>query len=85
MEPKIVIYLKRIVKTISIMLVWMIINARVGITTNYAFIEGKLTTANVLFYVWFVISLAVMLFMFYKLWKNNIGFDEEDDNENNEL
>lgn len=60
------------------MLVWMIINARLGITTNYAFVEGKVTTANILFYLWFVISLVAMLFIFYKLWKNNIGFDDNE-------
>jgi hypothetical protein len=78
MERKVVIYLKRIVKTISIMLVWMIINTRLGINSNYAFFEDKITTANVLFYLWFVISLAALLFFFYKLWKDDVGFDEEE-------
>lgn len=81
MEPKIVIYLKRIVKTISIIIVWFIINARWGITNNCAFFEGKIKTENILFYAWFIISLCVILFIFYKIWNKDIGFDEEDINE----
>jgi hypothetical protein len=34
MEPKIVAYLKRIIKTLVIGLVWMAINVRFGIMSN---------------------------------------------------
>lgn len=77
MEPKIVIYLKRIVKTISIIIVWFIINARWGITNNCAFFEDKIKTNNIIFYTWFVASLAGVLFWFYKIWNKYIGFDED--------
>jgi hypothetical protein len=77
MEPKIILYLKRIVKTISIALIWMIINTRLGINSNYAFIEGSIKTSNIVFYSWFVASLIAMLFYFYNVWKEDLNFDEE--------
>jgi hypothetical protein len=77
MEPKVIQYLKRIIKTISIGLLWMIINTRLGITSNYAFIEGNIKISNIFFYMWFLISLVAMLFYFYKIWKTDLNFNEE--------
>lgn len=76
MEPKVIIYLKRIVKTITIVLIWMIVNTRLGIVNNYAFFEKKLTTTNIIFYIWFVLSLAIIIYLMYKIWRKNIGFDK---------
>ncbi len=77
MEPKILQYLKRIVKTISIGLLWMIVNARIGIASNYAFIDGKIKLGNIIFYSWFIASLTAMLYYFYRIWKDDLNFDEE--------
>ena len=79
MEPKVIIYLKRIVKTISMALLWMVINAKIGILNNYAFIEEKVKTGNIIFYIWFIISLALLLYYLYKLWKDDLNFEEEDE------
>ena len=78
MEPKIVIYLKRIVKTIFIGLLWMAINTKIGISNNYAFVDGKIKISNIIFYVWFVASLVALLIYFYKLWSVDINFDEDE-------
>lgn len=77
MEPKIVVYLKRIIKTIFIGLLWMIVNTKLGIANNYAFIAHKITTGNIVFYCWFIISLLALLFYFYTIWKSDINFNEE--------
>ena len=79
MEPKVIIYLKRIVKTISMALLWMVINAKIGILNNYAFIEEKVKTGNIIFYIWFVASLGLLLYYFYKIWKDDLHFEEEDE------
>jgi hypothetical protein len=77
MEPKVILYLKRIVKTISIALIWMIINTKLGINSNYAFVEGSIKTGNIVFYIWFMASLIAMLFYLYKVWKEDLNFDED--------
>lgn len=85
MDSKLVAYLKRIVKTIGIGLLWMAINVRIGIMAGYAFVEIKLTTVNIIFYTWFVISLAAMLFAFYKIWKNDLHFETDSESTNTEF
>lgn len=79
MEPKVIQYLKRIIKTIGMGLLWMIVNAKIGIANNYAFYEIKPSIANIVFYVWLVISLGALLFYFYKIWKDDLNFEEEGD------
>ena len=79
MEPKIIQYLKRIVKTIAMGLLWMIVNAKIGIANNYAFYETKPSIANIVFYVWLVISLCALLFYFYKIWRVDLNFEEEEE------
>lgn len=77
MDPKLVQYLKRIVKTIFVGLLWMAINVRLGVMGGYAFAEGDLKISNIIFYIWFVISLAALLFFFYKVWNKPLDFDED--------
>lgn len=78
MEPKVIQYLKRIVKTIVVGLIWMAINTKIGILNNYAFFEKTPAISNIVFYVWFITSLFFMLFYFFKIWKNDLHFEEED-------
>lgn len=63
-------------------LLWMIINAKVGILNNYAFVDDKLKVGNIIFYIWFVASLGFLLYYFYKIWKNDLHFEEEDVTDN---
>ncbi len=79
MEPKIVAYLKRIIKTLIIGLVWMAINVRFGIMSNYAFVEYKISTGNIIYYIWFLISLSFLGYYMYKIWKDPLNFDEDND------
>ena len=79
MEPKIVAYLKRIIKTLVIGLVWMAINVRFGIMSNYAFIADKISTGNIVYYIWFFASLSFIGYYIYKIWKDPLNFDDDND------
>ena len=79
MDPKIVEYLKRIIKTISMALLWMSINVWFGIKDNYAFIDRKISTANLLFYIWFLLSLISLFYYIYKIWKTDLHFEDDAD------
>jgi hypothetical protein len=57
----------RIVRTLSAGLLWMLLNVVGGIMPGYAFIEGHLRWANVLYYLGFLISLAVLIYYYYRL------------------
>ena len=62
-------FLVRILQTISIVLVWMLVNVFVGIYKNYAFFDNRPTWANYLYYAFFLISLALLLRHLWRKWK----------------
>lgn len=71
--------------TISVGLLWMVSNTTFGIMYGYAFVEGKIKTGNILFYVWFIISLSLFLWYEYKLWSKPIeagGVTDQDEDNN---
>ncbi len=63
-----VAFLKRIGLTLFIALLWLAINATAAIKGDNAFIGDHITIGNVLFYLWFVISLIILLWIFKRMW-----------------
>ncbi len=76
LEPGIRKYLLRIVNTLSLGLLWMAFNSTIGIMYDFAFIHEKVGIGNVLFYCWFVLSLAAYLWYVIRLWRKPINFNE---------
>lgn len=62
-------FLIRIVQTVSIVLLWMMVNVFIGIYKNYAFFEDRPGWANYLYYAFFLISLAALIFHLIRKWK----------------
>lgn len=62
-------FLKRIVWTISSVLIWMIINLGLGIFNGWMIPEHGVAITNILFYVWLLISLVILIWFNYKIWK----------------
>ena len=71
MEPEVLEFLKRIARSLSIGLAWLIVTVTIALWNDNAFIEGGLRLANVLFYIWMVTSLIIMVRIFKKLWTSN--------------
>ncbi len=69
MEPNFIHYLKQIIKTLVVFLVWMTINIKFGILDDYAFYNDKVQLGNIIFYAWLVISSVVVIVYLIKLWK----------------
>lgn len=69
MEPEVVEFLKRISTSIFVGLLWMGINSTFGIMYDYAFVHDTITLGNILFYIWFIISLPLLLWFYVRLWK----------------
>lgn len=76
MEPGVKEYLKRIVNTISLSLLWMVINSTAGIMYDWAFVHDKIRLGNVLFFTWFLLSLAALLWYVVRLWSKPIDFEK---------
>ena len=79
MDPEVAAFLKRILTTIGIVIFWMGMNSTFGIMLGYAYIEDKIEVGNVVFYIWFVISLPLMIWWLRKLWKEQEDFDVYND------
>ncbi len=72
MEPEVIQFLLRIVKTISMGLLWLLLNMTFGIYLGFAFFESQPSPGNYIFYVWFILSLTLLLLYFRNKWKDNL-------------
>jgi hypothetical protein len=72
MEEDAARFLKKIVKTLSAALLWMLVNMTVGIYLGWLFFHSVPTLGNYLFYGWMLLSLVALLWYLYKVWKEYI-------------
>ncbi len=78
MEPGIKEYLIRIMNTIFVVLIWMLINTTAGIMYGNAYVIDDITTGNIVFYCWLIISFVWLVWWAYRLWTKPINFNQED-------
>ena len=69
MESETKAFLIRIMQTISLVLVWMLVNVFIGIYKDYAFFENHPNWTNYLYYAFFLISLVVLILYLRRKWK----------------
>ena len=78
MEPEVRKYLFKVLNSLCYGLLWMALNVLGGLYWGYAIINGKLSVANVLFFAWFVLSLLVLLYLYYRIWSTRITSERND-------
>jgi hypothetical protein len=81
MEPGVREFLKRVGYSIGVGFLWLAITAIAAIKGDNAFIEGPVRIGNIIFYVWFVISVVILIKVLRKIW--NRDFEQERVDENN--
>ena len=69
MEDETKDFLVRIIQTISLVLIWMLLNVYFGIYKDYAFFEDHPNWVNYLFYSLSLISLVILLRHLWRKWK----------------
>ena len=69
MEPEAKKYLLKVLNSLSFGLLWLTLNVLGGLYWGYAIIEEKLSLSNVLFFAWFLLSLIVLLYFYYRIWR----------------
>lgn len=74
MEPDVKEFLIKIVQSISMGLLWLLINMSIGIYYGFAFFEQAPSTGNYLYYVGFLLSLFLLVLYLKKKWK---GWEEK--------
>lgn len=73
MEPEMRAFLVRVLYTITMGLIWMIMNMWAGIYMGWLFFENNMKTGNVIFYSFMVISLVALIWYYMRLWKGKLG------------
>lgn len=69
MEEETRLFLIRIINTISIVLIWMIIQMTWGIYMEWAFFEENPDWRNIVYYAFFLGSLGWLIFHLKRKWK----------------
>jgi hypothetical protein len=62
-------FLIRIMQTISMVLLWMLVNVFIGIYKDLAFFEGRPGWKNYLYYVFFLASMVALIIHLRRKWK----------------
>ncbi len=62
-------FLLKIASTISLGMLWLLVNTSIGIGLNFAFFRHRPGTGNIIFYLWFIISLTALIIYFRRKWK----------------
>jgi len=73
MEPEAVAFLRKVGKSIMVGFLWLAINAIAAIKGDNAFIGDEVKLSNVLFYIWFVISVVLLVYIFRRMWKEEMS------------
>jgi len=69
MDPEVTRYFKKILNSLFAGLMWMFINITAGIYFELAHSSVYPGYVHVLFYVWLVMSLGLLLWYLYRVWK----------------
>jgi hypothetical protein len=78
MEPEVGAFLARIAKSISLILLWMLINTYFGVRKELFFLEGKITSGHMIFYAWFILSGILLFWFIVRLWKYAPVYDPKE-------
>lgn len=68
-EPDIRHFLKKIFNVVSALVGWAIVTMFLGLYLEWAIVYGSFNILNISFYTWFLISLALLIYYFYRVWK----------------
>jgi len=68
-EPDVKRFFWRIVYSVALGLVWLFFTFGIGIYNEWLIPEGKLNTANYVFYGFVLITLVALIWILLKFWK----------------
>jgi hypothetical protein len=71
-EPEVKDFLKRILQTVSMGMLFLIVHMTFGLYLNWGFYEEKISIGNVVYYIFLILSLIGLLLYYNKLWKSRL-------------
>ena len=79
MEPEVGAFLARIAKSISLILLWMLINTFFGVRKGLFFFDAPIGIWHFVFYAWFLGSGIFLYWFIIKIWKAAPVYDPRED------
>ena len=73
MEPEVKAFLLLIVQSLSMAMLWMMVNMTAGIYFDLAFFDTQVTIWNIIYYIFFLTTFVLLINYLRKKWK---GFKE---------
>ena len=68
-EPEVRDYLRRVLLSLILGLVWLMVNMTIGIFLEWMFFEGRPKPGNYIFYAFFLGTLCWYLWVLRRMWK----------------
>lgn len=69
MEPEARDFLKRVIWSVFMGLVYLFVNSTIGIAGGWFFFMDKPTVGNYIFYAWFIASTVGLVLLLFKWWR----------------
>jgi hypothetical protein len=69
MEPEVKKYLLKILYSLCYGLLWLALNVLSGFYWGFGIIKQQVSISNILFFLWFLLSLGLLLYYYYRTWK----------------
>ncbi len=69
MDPQMKVYFKKILSSFSYAALWMLLMSTTGFYFGWAIVDGALEWYNIIFYLLFVVTLALLVRFLYRKWK----------------
>ena len=63
---------RKLVKTLSAAIIWLMVNNIIGLYLGWMFFHGTPTLGNYIFYVFLLGTLTLLILYFIKVWKEYI-------------
>jgi hypothetical protein len=72
MEPDAQDFLKRIVQTVSMGILFLLLHMTFGLYLNWGFFEGTPRVGNIIYYIVLLSSLAALIYYYFRIWKGKL-------------
>jgi hypothetical protein len=71
-EPEIKDFLKRVLQTVSMGMLFLLVHMTFGLYLNWAFFDQNISIGNIIYYIFLTGSFIGLLYYYFRLWKERL-------------
>ena len=72
MEEDITRIFRKIVKTLSAGILWLLVNMSIGIYFGWMFFYSSITLGNIIFYAFMISTLVALIYYLMRVWREYV-------------